>query len=424
MRKYLKATNVVLFLLCMMYLITYIDRVNISTAASVIKTEFGLSNTQLGLIFSAFAYPYAIFQIIGGWVGDRFGPRRTLFACGLIWAVATILTGFASGIVSLFLCRVLLGFGEGATFPTATRAMQYWTPAGRRGFAQGLTHSFARFGNAVTPPLVAWLMVLLNWRAAFIIIGVVSLTWVFVWFWYFRDDPKEHPAITEAELAMLPRRDASTTRPIVPWRSLVPRILPVTIVYFCYGWTLWLFLSWIPLFFINSYKLDVKQSAIFSLGVFLAGVIGDTLGGVVSDWLFHKTGNVRFARLSVILTGFVGAFVSLVPMLYIHDLNTIALCLSSGFFFAELIIGPIWSIPMDIAPKYSGTGSGIMNTGSAVAAIVSPVVAGILIDKTGNWELPFIVTMGLLALGAALSFTMRPDKQFEDNPAFRLAPAR
>ncbi|HEV7407160.1 MAG TPA: MFS transporter [Bradyrhizobium sp.] len=424
MRKYFKATNVVLFLLCMMYLITYIDRVNISTAASVIKTEFGLSNTQLGLIFSAFAYPYAIFQIIGGWVGDRFGPRRTLFACGLIWAVATILTGFASGIVSLFLCRVLLGFGEGATFPTATRAMQYWTPAGRRGFAQGLTHSFARFGNAVTPPLVAWLMVLLNWRAAFIIIGVVSLTWVFVWFWYFRDDPKEHPAITEAELAMLPRRDASTTRPIVPWRSLVPRILPVTIVYFCYGWTLWLFLSWIPLFFINSYKLDVKQSAIFSLGVFLAGVIGDTLGGVVSDWLFHKTGNVRFARLSVILTGFVGAFVSLVPMLYIHDLNTIALCLSSGFFFAELIIGPIWSIPMDIAPKYSGTGSGIMNTGSAVAAIVSPVVAGILIDKTGNWELPFIVTMGLLALGAALSFTMRPDRQFEDNPAFRLAPAR
>jgi MFS family permease len=424
MRKYFKATNVVLFLLCMMYLITYIDRVNISTAASVIKTEFGLSNTQLGLIFSAFAYPYAIFQIIGGWVGDRFGPRRTLFACGFIWAVATILTGFAGGIVSLFLCRVLLGFGEGATFPTATRAMQYWTPAGRRGFAQGLTHSFARFGNAVTPPLVAWLMVLLSWRASFIIIGLVSLTWVFVWFWYFRDDPKEHAAITDAELALLPRRDASTARPIVPWGSLVPRILPVTIVYLCYGWTLWLFLSWIPLFFINSYKLDIKQSAIFSLGVFLAGVIGDTLGGVVSDWLFHKTGNVRFARLSVILTGFVGAFVSLVPMLYIHDLNTIALCLSSGFFFAELIIGPIWSIPMDIAPKYSGTGSGIMNTGSAVAAIISPVVAGILIDKTGNWELPFIVTMGLLALGAALSFTMRPDRQFEENPALHLAPAR
>src|SRR5258707_6081852 len=199
MRKYFKATNVVLFLLCMMYLITYIDRVNISTAASVIKTEFGLSNTQLGLIFSAFAYPYAIFQIIGGWVGDRFGPRRTLFACGLIWAVATILTGFASGIVSLFLCRVLLGFGEGATFPTATRAMQYWTPAGRRGFAQGLTHSFARFGNAVTAPLVAWLMVLVGWPAPFFFLGVVRLTRVLFRFCDFRDAPHGAPAITATQ---------------------------------------------------------------------------------------------------------------------------------------------------------------------------------------------------------------------------------
>jgi sugar phosphate permease len=414
MRNPAKATNVVLFLLCLMYLITYVDRVNISTAAAVIKTEFNLSNTQLGLIFSAFAYPYAVFQIIGGWVGDHFGPRRTLFACGVVWAGATILTGFSAGIVSLFLFRIMLGFGEGATFPTATRAMQFWTPAGRRGFAQGIAHSFARFGNAVTPPLVAWLMALYTWRGSFIILGCVSLIWVVAWLWYFRDDPKDHPAITEAELAMLPVRTPAAARPQVPWGSLVPRIMPVTFVYFCYGWTLWLFLSWIPLFFVNSYKLDIKQSAIFSLGVFLAGVIGDTLGGVISDWLFHRTGNVRFARLSVILLGFVGAFASLIPMLYVHDLNVIALCLSAGFLFSELIIGPIWSIPMDIAPKHSGTGSGIMNTGSAVAAIISPVVAGVLIDKTGSWESPFIVTMGLLGLGTGLSFTMRPDKPFEE----------
>jgi sugar phosphate permease len=414
MRNPIKATNVVLFLLCLMYLITYVDRVNISTAAAIIKTEFNLSNTQLGLIFSAFAYPYAVFQIIGGWVGDHFGPRRILCACGVVWAFATILTGFSSGIVSLFLFRIMLGFGEGATFPTATRAMQFWTPAGRRGFAQGITHSSARFGNAVTPPLVAWLMALYTWRGSFIILGCASLIWVVVWLWYFRDDPKDHPAITEAELAVLPVRAPAGARSQVPWTSLVPRIMPVTFVYFCYGWTLWLFLSWIPLFFINSYKLDIKQSAIFSLGVFLAGVVGDTLGGVMSDWLYHRTGNVRLARLSVILLGFVGAFASLLPMLYIHDLNVIVLCLSAGFFFTELIIGPIWSIPMDIAPKYSGTGSGIMNTGSAVAAIISPVVAGILIDKTGSWESPFIVTMGLLGLGTGLSFTMRPDRPFEE----------
>jgi len=120
-----KATHVVLALLCVMYFITYVDRVNIGTAANSIKTEFGLSNSQLGWIFSAFAYPYALFQVFGGWMGDRFGPRKTLFWCGIIWAAATILTGLAGGLVSLFLVRVLLGIGEGATFPTATRAMQY-----------------------------------------------------------------------------------------------------------------------------------------------------------------------------------------------------------------------------------------------------------------------------------------------------------
>jgi sugar phosphate permease len=422
-RRYLKPTNAVLLLLCVMYFITYVDRVNISTAAAGIRTEFSLSNTELGLVFSAFAYPYAVFQIIGGWVGDKFGARRTLFGCGLIWAVATILTGLSGGIVALFLFRMMLGFGEGATFPTATRAMQNWTPAGRRGFAQGLTHSFARLGNAVTPPLVAWLMALYSWRGSFLLLGCASLIWVFVWLWYFRDDPNDHRSVTAAELASLPPRGPATARPAVPWRALVPRILPVSLVYFCYGWILWLFLSWIPQFFIHSYQLDIRQSAFYAFGVFLAGVVGDTLGGVVSDWLFHKTGNVRLARLSVILVGFVGAFLSLLPMLYVHDLNVVAVCLSSGFFFSELIIGPIWSIPMDIAPKYSGTASGIMNTGSAVAAIISPVAAGVLIDQTGNWELPFIVTMGLLALGSVLSFTMRPDKPFEDTAAPRLVPA-
>ena len=131
------ASQVVLGLLCVMYLITYVDRVNIATAAQDIRKELALSNTQLGFVLSAFAYPYILFQVFGGWVGDRVGPRLTLFTCGLIWAAATILTGFAGSLTTLFLVRVLLGLGEGATFPVATRAMQSWTPAGRRGFAQG-----------------------------------------------------------------------------------------------------------------------------------------------------------------------------------------------------------------------------------------------------------------------------------------------
>src|ERR1700730_5899535 len=122
----ISASNVVLLLLCMMYLILYVDRVNISTAAPLIKADLGLSNTELGLAFSAFAYPYAFFQLVGGWLGDRFGARATLGICGLIVCAATIATGFVGGLASLFAARLALGIGEGATFPTATRAMAVW----------------------------------------------------------------------------------------------------------------------------------------------------------------------------------------------------------------------------------------------------------------------------------------------------------
>ncbi|WP_407179444.1 MFS transporter [Bradyrhizobium sp. STM 3562] len=409
-----KATHVVLAMLCVMYFITYIDRVNIGTAASEIQKELHLSNTQLGLVFSAFAYPYLLFQVIGGWVGDRFGPRHTLFWCGMLWAAATIMTGFVYSLPALFAARFALGFGEGATFPTATRAMQYWTPATSRGFAQGLTHAFARLGNAITPPMVALLIVWFTWRGSFVALGLVSLLWGIAWVWYFRNEPRDHSAITDAELATLPPRPTGT-RPRVPWGPLLKRMWPVTLTYFCYGWSLWLYLNWLPLFFKNGFNLDLKNSALFASGVFFAGVIGDSIGGVISDRLFKRTGSVRFARLTVVVTGFAGALASLLPILFVHDMTVVALCLSSGFFFAEITIGPMWSVPMDIAPKYSGTASGIMNTGSALAAIVSPLVAGFVIDATGNWYLPFLMSMGLLLLGLCTAFLMRPERPFEED---------
>jgi len=410
-----KATHVVLAMLCVMYFITYIDRVNVGTAASEIQKELHLSNTQLGLVFSAFAYPYLLFQVIGGWVGDHFGPRKTLFWCGMIWAAATIATGFVSDLATLFIARFALGFGEGATFPTATRAMQYWTPATSRGFAQGLTHAFARLGNAVTPPMVAALMLWLTWRGAFVALGLVSLLWGIIWVWYFRNEPKDHSAITAEELAALPPPRPAAGRPQVPWGPLLRRMWPVTLTYFCYGWTLWLYLNWLPLFFKNSYNLDIKSSALFASGVFFAGVLGDSLGGILSDDILRRTGNVRLARLSVTVLGFGGALASLFPILFTRDITVVAGCLSAGFFFAELVIGPMWSVPMDIAAKYSGTAAGIMNTGSALAAIVSPLVAGFVIDITGNWYLPFLMSMGLLAVGLLSAFLMRPERPFEDS---------
>ncbi|MGI9026535.1 MAG: MFS transporter [Burkholderiaceae bacterium] len=410
MRKMFRATNVVLILLCLMYFITYLDRVNVSTAAAGFAKDFNLNKTEIGFVFSAFAYPYLIFQIIGGWVSDRFGARRTLIVCGLIWASATVLTGMAGGLISMVIARVLLGLGEGATFPAATSAMSRWVAKEKRGFAQGITHAAARIGNAVAPAAVVAIMATYGWRESFYAAAALSFVWVGLWALTFTENPKDHPRITQAEIDFLPIPKEKKAK--VPWGPLFKRMMPVTIVYFCYGWTLWLFLSWIPQYFLHSYSLDLKKSAIFASSVFFAGVIGDALGGVVTDKILIRTGSLHRAR-SVMVAVFMGlTLLSLIPLLFTHQLYVSLACLSFGFFFVEMTIGPMWAIPMDIAPEFAGTASGMMNTGSALAAIISPVIGGFLIDKTGNWELPFVGSMVLLALGVVLAFRMQPESKF------------
>jgi MFS family permease len=411
------ASSNVLLLLCAMYFITYVDRVNVSSAAEAFQAELGLTKTQLGLVFSAFAYPYLVCQVIGGWFSDRFGARRTLVVCGLVWALATMLTGLVGSLGTMLAARALLGLGEGATFPTATRAMSTWLPGGKSGWAQGITHSAARLGNAITPPVVVLLISVISWRGSFVVMGLISLVWVAIWGWYYRDDPSTHPGMTKADLDRLPPSRTKTVQTPTPWGPLLRRMAPVTFVYFCYGWTLWTFLSWVPQFMLHAYNLKLSSSALFAGLVFGCGVLGDALGGFVSDWIYRRTGSLTRARRDLVIFGMVGSFLCSAPVLFVTDPALAALALGGAFFFAELTIGPMWAIPMDIAPQFSGTASGLMNSGSAVAAILSPVAFGWIIDRTGNWSLPFYGTMGLLVVGIVAAFTMRPDQTFASDTA-------
>jgi ACS family glucarate transporter-like MFS transporter len=408
--KLFRASNVVLALLCLMYFITYLDRVNVSTAAAGFERDFGLNKTEIGLVFSVFGYPYLVLQVIGGWISDRFGARRTLIACGLLWAAATALTGLATGLVWLMVARVLLGVGEGATFPASTCAMSRWFPKGMRGFAQGITHAGSRAGNTLAPMIVAAVMTAYGWRASFYVCAALSFVWVGLWALTFTEYPADHPRITQVEVDAVP---APVAGPQVAWGPLFKRMMPVTIVYFCYGWTLWLFLSWIPQYFLHSYNLDLKKSAISASGVFFAGVLGDTLGGLVTDSLYRRSGSLNRARSGMVAICMFLTLLSLVPLLFVHSLYVSIACLSAGFFFAEMTIGPMWAIPMDIAPAHSGTASGMMNTGSALALIISPLVGGQLIDRFGNWDLPFVGSMVLMGVGIVLAFWMRPESKFE-----------
>ncbi len=409
---FLTSTGRVLFLLCMMYFVTYVDRVNLSVAAPVLQKELGLSNTQLGLVFSAFGYTYAAFQILGGVIGDKIGPRYALAIYGTVWSVATVLTGFSNGLLSLFLARLLLGAGEGGAFPTASRSMADWFVLEKRGYAQGITHSFARLANTITPPLIVLLITFSSWRGAFVLLGVLSLVWVAFWFWYYRDDPRQHSGVTQAELEHLPPVPARGKRPPVPWGPLIRRMWPTTVVCFCYAWTLWLYLTWIPSFFVQAYGMNLKNSAIFSFGVFFAGLVGDTLGGIVSDRILKRTGSLNKARSLLMSASMLASLVCMIPVLFVKDLTVVSVALAAAFFFVEFTIAPIWAIPADIAPQYPATATGLMSTGTGLASIVSPLAFGWLADMTGSVTFPFITSIGLLFVGALFCFLMKPDQKF------------
>jgi MFS family permease len=403
-----RGSFLILAVLCLMYLVLYIDRVNIATAGPRIIADLGLSNTQFGLVVSAFAFPYAIFQLVGGWTSDRIGARTTIVVCGIIICVATIATGLVNGLVALLLVRLLLGVGEGAAFPAASRAVIDRVPSARWGVAQGMTHGSARLGNAVAPVVVVALLAYVSWRGAFVILGLASLVWIALWLIVFRN-----PATPQGD--RIP--NGMPARPAVPWLRLARRMAPVTAVDFCYGWTLWVFLTWLPSFFLKNYHLDLRSSAIFSSGVLLGGVLGDAAGGYISDLLLRRTKSLLIARRNLIAFGMIGAFLFLLPVVLVHSLNTVALCLSAACFFSELVVGPIWAVPMDITPRYAGTASGMMNFGFGIAGILSPVAFGRILDLTGSWTIPFVASISLLLLGAVLTYFMKPNEAFDEEAA-------
>ncbi|WP_246691986.1 MULTISPECIES: MFS transporter [unclassified Methylobacterium] len=397
-------------LLCLVYFITYVDRVNLSTLAPLMAADLHLNNVELGFALSSFGYTYALFQVLGGMTADRLGARRTLVLCGIVWTVGTLLTGFVGGLLSLVLARLLLGVGEGATFPAATTAMTRWVPTAERGYAQGVVHSCSRLANTVTPPLVVLMAAYFGWRGTFIALAAVSLCWIVVWALYFRDEPSDHPGCTPEELAELPapRKSAGESSEPTPWAALLRRMLPTTLVYFCYNWTLWLYVTWLPSYFVKAQGLNIKESAFFAFGVFGAGVVGDAMGGIWADRIYRRTNDLARARRTVIVVSLLGSMVCLLPVLFVHELAVVALCLSGAFFFLELTVGPIWAIPMDVAPKHAGTASGIMNTGSAIAGIVSPLAFGVIAQLSGSYALPFVGSIALLLVGAVLAWRGLP----------------
>ncbi|MDQ1472792.1 MAG: hypothetical protein QOJ99_4272, partial [Bryobacterales bacterium] len=289
--------HVVLGLTVAAYMITYMDRVAISAAVPSIQKEFGFSVVTMGWILGAFRWAYSVFQIPGGWLGDRFGPRRALAAIVTWWSIFCTATIGMWNAPSMIVCRFLFGMGEAGAFPIATRSLSRWMLPSERGFAQGITHAGSRLGAAMTPALVAWLIVHYGWRTAFVAFGSLGVVWSVIWFWYYRDHPAEHKGINEAELELIAPvagRRKGVIGP-VPWRKILAsrQLWILSSAYFCYGYSLAVYLDWFPKYLNSERGFSIERMGIYASLPLLAGTFGDIAGGWLSDILAKRISLAR-----------------------------------------------------------------------------------------------------------------------------------
>ena len=248
--------------LCVMGFIMYIDRTNISVVAPLLKTEMQLSNTDLGYVFSVFAVAYACCGVPGAWLIDRIGSRRGMTAFGVLWSLATIATGQVGTLFGLVGARFAVGVGEAPIYASAARVIATWIPARRRGAAQGAMHASGRFANAAAPLVISALITVFAWRDAFVALGVITLAFFAVFYWFIRDNPWNDPRVSQAELATLGFADpaslqaAALPKAPVHWPSLLRRVWPATCACFCHGWVLWFFNNWIPSYFVIRFHMQ------------------------------------------------------------------------------------------------------------------------------------------------------------------------
>jgi sugar phosphate permease len=408
------ARHIVLALVVGAYMITYMDRVNLSSAVPVIQRDLGFSMITIGWIFAAFRWGYAFFQIPGGWMGDRIGGRRALSLVVIWWSIFTSLTAFAWNAFSMGVCRFLFGMGEAGAFPIATRSLSGWMLPTERGFAQGLTHAASRVGAALTPPLVVLLMLRFGWRTPFLLFGLIGLCWAAGWYWYYRDTPAEHRFTNDAEKSLIENlvggRPARTQN--VPWKRILrsPSLWTLSLMYFCYGYSIDIYLDWFPKYLSDHRGFNLTQMGFYASLPLLAGAAGDLLGGTVSDRCARHFGNLKLARRVVALGGFILAAVFILPATFTTHSTASVLFSCVAVFGLEVTVGVAWAIPLDIGGEYAGTVASVMNTFGNMGSAVSPVLLAYLVGVYG-WNVPFLVCAVLCVAGAGFSIAIDADKK-------------
>ena len=393
--------------------VAYLDRICISTAAPAIRAELGLSDGDMGLVFSAFTLAYALFEVPSGWFADRFGARLTLTRIVVWWSVLTALTGLAGGLASLLVIRFLFGAGEAGMFPASARAFGRWLPQGERGRAFGLALMTAALGGALTQPLVVALLTRTSWRVAFAVFGSVGFVWAIGWWRWFRDEPGDHPAVNPTELRLIVAdRGEILHHESVPWGLMVrnPTLRALCLMYAAgiYGW--YFYITWLPTYLLRARGFDLSQVGWLAALPLLSIAGGVFLGGWGSDRLASRLGSRRGRRIMG-LTGFpLAAAAAVVAVLTPSPL------LSAGLFgaaagLAALGIAPAWAVCVEVGGAHAGVVSGAMNMFGNLGGALSPLVIGFSLERFGSWQAPLLSVAALYIVAAVLWLEIDPGKR-------------
>ncbi len=397
--------------------VAYLDRVNISIAGQAIQKDFGLSNVELGWVFSAFVIGYALFQVPGGRLADRYGARMVI-SLGVLWwgaftsLTALVPTGMAASLLMLISTRFLLGLGEAVVYPSSNRLVSCWIPSSERGLANGLIFAGVGAGAGITPPVIIFILSRWGWQWSFYFSAIVGLLAGAVWFLIARDSPREHPMASRREIdhieAGLPPATKESSRAL-PWRAILSsrNVQAITFSYFVFGYVTYIFFTWFFIYLSRVRGLDLKSSAIYSMLPFIAMACASPLGGLTADWITRHFGK-RAGRCGVAVFGLLFAGVFLALATQVESARVASIVLAGGAGAIYLSQSAFWAVSADIAGKSAGTVSGLMNmggqSGGAVTAFLTPMIA----DQFG-WTASFLAAAGLCLAGSLAWLLVNPD---------------
>ncbi len=397
-------------LLFLLMMVTYLDRVCFSTTAGSMAEELGLSLEQIGMAGSLFVAGYVLFEIPGGWLADRFGARSMLTRIVIWWSAFTALTGAAWNLTSLATIRFLFGCGEAGAFPGATSAIARWFPTDELGRAQSVVMFGSRIGFAMTSWVVIALMAGYGWRSVYWIFAALGIAWAVAWGRWFRNTPEEHPSVGPAELAAIRgRRAADENRSPVRWLAIASNrsVWALCGMYSGYTWGLYFYIQWLPTYLEQARGLDLPDVGPIAAAVLISGAAANLVGGSVSDRLARRY-SIRTARRLPGIAGLVGAAIFLSLAATIEDSALALVCLGLSFGCAELILAVTWATCLDLGGTAAGVVSGTMNSLGQVGGALAPRLIGLMVDRTGSWELPLLVSSAYYVVSAVLWLAIDP----------------